>query len=195
MKFAKRQVILGALILALGAAVYLNWQFTQPQVVNGSVGDTVEINTEPEIKDEDLGIAQLVNNSYLETVNDEVLAPSEDSYASVSNAISEARITRQTARDEAISMLEDVLEDVNADEEAKKTAVDESAKIAQVMLQESTAENLLKAKGIEEAVVFVSGNSCNVVVDKVGENALIIQDIITTQTGIAAENIKLLEVE
>ncbi len=202
MKFAKRQVILGALILALGAAVYLNWQFTTPSAIQTD-SSTSQTSSQSEIKDEDLGIAQLVNNSYLETVQDEVNVPTtaqtqEDTQTmfetNTSDAISQARLSRQTTRDEAISLLEDVLEDVNADAQAKQTAVDESAKIAQVMLQESTAENLLNAKGISEAVVFVNGEDCTVVVSSVGENALIIQDIVTSQTGVLAENIQLIEV-
>ena len=56
MTFGKRQLLIGALVAALGAAVYLNWQFSaaQPVSVAGSseassvkqLGQTTYVNTE-----------------------------------------------------------------------------------------------------------------------------------------------------
>ena len=40
MKYGKRQLILASLVLALGAAVYLNWQFAGTKVQ--SAGDVSE---------------------------------------------------------------------------------------------------------------------------------------------------------
>ena len=56
MKYGKRQLILASLVLALGAAVYLNWQFAGTKVQ--SVGDVGE-----ESASSALGAAQLVNNA------------------------------------------------------------------------------------------------------------------------------------
>ena len=63
MKYGKRQLILASLVLALGAAVYLNWQFAGTKVQ--SAGDVSE-----ESASSALGAAQLVNNAYVETVSD-----------------------------------------------------------------------------------------------------------------------------
>ncbi len=55
MTFGKRQLLVGALVVALGAAVYLNWQFSavQPEPVTETaasdtkeLGQTVYVNTE-----------------------------------------------------------------------------------------------------------------------------------------------------
>ena len=43
MKYGKRQLILASLILALGAAVYLNWQFTGAET---KINDTAQENSE-----------------------------------------------------------------------------------------------------------------------------------------------------
>lgn len=190
MKFGKRQIVLGALILALGAAVYLNWQFTEavPQKVDST---SVDAPVDKKISDENLGIAQLVNNSYVETVNDEMPVDA----GTANDVMTDARITRQNARDEALDLLKDVLADVDADSEAKKAAVDESAKIAQNMVMESTAENLLKAKGISDVVVYINGEECNAIVKDLGENTLIIQEILTQQTGLALSNIHIIEAD
>ena len=54
MKFGKRQLVLAALVVALGAAVYLNWPFAD----NGSLIQQTSANANKEI-----GQAQFVNNS------------------------------------------------------------------------------------------------------------------------------------
>ena len=61
MKYGKRQLILASLVLALGAAVYLNWQFAGTKVQ--SADDVSE-----ESASSALGAAQLVNNAYVDTV-------------------------------------------------------------------------------------------------------------------------------
>ena len=50
-------------MLALGAAVYLNWQFA---------GTGVQVEEESSDLERALGAAQLVNNNYVETVSDGV---------------------------------------------------------------------------------------------------------------------------
>ena len=54
MKFGKKQLVLASLVLALGAAVYLNWQFAGTGRL--PVGDSSSETSQ-------LGAAQLVNNS------------------------------------------------------------------------------------------------------------------------------------
>lgn len=186
MKFGKRQIILAALILALGAAVYLNWQFSSTPVEQTSGNTTSSAGT----SDNKLGVAELVNNQYVETVNDEV---PDTTATETAAAISQARVDRQSARDEALDMLEDVLKDVDADSTAKQEAITEASTIAQNMVQETSIENLIKAKGIDDVVVFINGDSCSVIVSNLGDNALIIQDIITSQSNITADKINLIE--
>ena len=54
MAIRKRQLVLAALVVALGAAVYLNWQF-------GGNSQIVDAGTS--VSDKELGAAQLVNGS------------------------------------------------------------------------------------------------------------------------------------
>ena len=54
MKVGKKQLVLASLVLALGAAVYLNWQFA------GTGQLPVEEESQAESQ---LGAAQLVNNA------------------------------------------------------------------------------------------------------------------------------------
>lgn len=77
----------------------------------------------------------------------------------------DARLTRQTARDEAVELLEDILKDDSAEVAVKQAAVDEAAVIAQNILKETNIESLIEAKGFTECVAYINGESCTVVVN------------------------------
>ncbi len=199
MKYGKRQLILASLVLALGAAVYLNWQLTDSGVKTDNA-------TENEY--ETLGAAQLVNSSYVETVSDEVNTESmqvtgvlpetnmeEQESIDTSATLSDARMTRQTARDEAVELLEDILEDAQADTTVKEAAISEASLIAQNILKETNVESLIQAKGFTECVAFINGDACTVVVNgdmENEQNALIVREIAVTETGLLPEKIKII---
>ena len=199
MKYGKRQLILASLVLALGAAVYLNWQFAGTKVQ--SAGDVSE-----ESASSALGAAQLVNNAYVETVSDTPMnedgvlpetepadgaaesSAAEETAAAVSASakLSDARLTRQTARDEAVELLEDILKDDSAEVAVKQAAVDEAAVIAQNILKETNIESLIEAKGFTECVAYINGESCTVVVNgdmEDEQNALIVRDIAVSKAA------------
>lgn len=182
-KFGRKQLVLASLVLALGAAVYLNWQFAGTNKL--PVGDSSSETSE-------LGAAQLVNNAYVETVTDGLSGSSKSSDAAAS--ISEARLARQSSRDEAMELLDDVLANVDSDSAAKQEAVDQASAIAQNILKESNVENLLKAKGYADSVAYISSEDCSVVVAGTIEEAdtLIIQEIVVEQTGFTADKIKII---
>ena len=200
MKYGKRQLILASLVLALGAAVYLNWQFAGTKVQ--SAGDVSE-----ESASSALGAAQLVNNAYVETVSDTLMnedgvlpetEPADgatESSAAEETAAADARLTRQTARDEAVELLEDILKDDSAEVAVKQAAVDEAAVIAQNILKETNIESLIEAKGFTECVAYINGESCTVVVNgdmEDEQNALIVRDIAVSESGVSAENVKII---
>lgn len=109
-----------------------------------------------------------------------------------------ARYTRQKTRDEAISVLNTVINNQNADEEAKKTASDNINNYAVSSEKESKIENLVASKGFEECVAFVGTDNASVVV-KIGEEGLSsaqasqITDIIVSETGFKTDVIKIIE--
>lgn len=104
-------------------------------------------------------------------------------------------MTRQTARDEAVELLEDILKDDSAEVAVKQAAVDEAAVIAQNILKETNIESLIEAKGFTECVAYINGESCTVVVNgdmEDEQNALIVRDIAVSESGISAENVKII---
>ena len=95
-----------------------------------------------------------------------------------------------------MELLEDVLQDAKASEEAKKEAVSQAAVIAQNVLQENNIENLVKAKGFADCVAFLQNGECTVVVqtqESNQNNAIMIKDIVTGQSGVSSDKIKIIE--
>ncbi|WP_322173333.1 SpoIIIAH-like family protein [Acutalibacter caecimuris] len=180
-KFGRKQLVLASLVLALGAAVYLNWQFagTNKLPVGEDTGDTSS----------KLGAAQLVNNAYVETVSDNLQDSTQVN--TTTNSFAQARLDRQTSRDEALELLDNVLADTEADSDEKKAAVEQASALAQNILTETNIEGLLKAKGYEECVAYVADNQCSVVVsgDLKDSDMLVVQEVVMEQTGFSAEKI------
>lgn len=184
MKFGKKQLVLASLVLALGAAVYLNWQFAGTNRL--PVGDSTSETSQ-------LGAAQLVNNAYVETVTDD-LEPSSSVETASADVLSQARMDRQNSRDEALELLDSVLNSVESDSAAKQQAVDQASAIAQNILDESNVESLLEAKGYSDCVAYISPEECSVVIAGTVEEAdtLIVQEIVMEQTGLSADKIKII---
>lgn len=193
MNLGKRQLVLATLVVALGAAVYLNWQFSDDRLL---VTDT--LNSEKE-----LGTAQLVSGSLTQpeegAETSAAAEPEQEAVAAnaeVSAYFTEARLSRQKARDSAVELLEEVLESVESDEEARKEALEKAAALAENVVQESNIENLIKAKGFSDCVVFLENGECSVVVQTDGllpNEAIAIKDIIGGQSGVAYDKIKIVE--
>ena len=193
MDIKRKQLVLAAMVLALGAAVYLTWHFSGPEVM--------PTGTEVSGESSELGAAQLVNNAYLETAGGDVQGENEATQVNeqagdttADSQIAEARITRQNSRDEAIELLDNIISDESAELDAKEQAVTQASAIAKSILDETNIENLLSAKGYKDCVAYINNGDCNIVVsgEIVENDSLIIQEIVIEQTGLEADKIKII---
>lgn len=206
MAIRKRQLVLAALVVALGAAVYLNWQF-------GGNSQIVDAGTS--VSDKELGAAQLVNGSVdsspssavSDTVSSEVSSEAVntdantdanidaniDANTDVNTYFAQARLERQKSRDVSKEFVQKVLDDTTADENTKTEAANQAAEISQNIVTETNIENLVKSKGFIDCVAFIQNGACNVVVQKDGEfasaDAISIKDIVVAQAKISADKI------
>lgn len=195
MKIGKKQLILTGLVLTLGAAVYLNWQFSGNTDLLSS-SDAVSVSKE-------LGEAEFVNTSSDKKAGESTaqksteLSSSKESTASASKSsdeyFSQAKVNRQQTQDDIAEMTKKILESSEESDTAKAEAVAKAAELATVMEQQTNVESLIKAKGFEECMVFIQNGECSIVVrdsDLTADDALIIKDIATGQTGITVDKIK-----
>lgn len=189
MVFKKKQIILAALVLALGTAVYLNWQFSSNQ-------DLIDDNSIMSTKE--LGEAQFVSNTTTQEQSEENKEDKkEEEPQNSSEYFSKAKSTRQKARDEATEMIKEILEDTKSSDQAKSEAIKKASDVAKNIEQEANIESLIKAKGITDCLAFIQNDECSVVVgggETLNENlAIAIKDIIAGQGGISPDKIKIVE--
>lgn len=196
MTFGKRQLVLAALVVALGAAVYLNWQFS---------GNNDLLATDAVQSGKELGEAEYVNNNSVSSLlSSEGESSSQADDTSSASSISgsaeqyfaQARVSRKQARDDAVDTLKEIIDGVKSSESAKAEAVKQAADIAKNIEQENNIENLIKAKGFAECVAFIQNGECSVVVSSTGlldNEAITIKDIVAGQSGISYDKIKIVE--
>ena len=194
---SKRQLTILTLILALGVAVYLNWEYaktdssfvlpTQSQAEEDALLANAQAEDAPVMEalpDKNYGEAQLVS----------VSENSSDQYFET------ARLTRTKTRDEALDKLQQSLKATGLTEEEKAQLKDIlSSTISNISL-ESDIENLVKAKGFADCVVFIDGENVDLAV-KTGPEGLSknevaqLRDIILGKVQTSAQNISIVEVK
>ncbi len=171
MKFQKRYVISAAILLALGAAVYVNWQF------NSTAASTPK----------ELGAASYVNATVACT-DDEAVETSALSKEQ-RNYFATERTKRQATQDKVIDEAKEIFNLENADE----GEVSEAQKNKNFTIQDSI-ESIIKAKGFSECMCYISDDGVTVVVPESELNdstALIIDDAVISHYDVSYENISI----
>ena len=98
----RKHLVLTGLVIALGTAMFVNWYYTKPEAksVNKAADETTTVSA-------NLGDAMYVNGT---------------AAAAESDWLSEAKLKRTSAHDEAKSALEDVINSSDADSDSKQKA-------------------------------------------------------------------------
>lgn len=207
MKLWKRNAIAAAIVLFVCGAVYLNWDYSQETEVGRSLGEAALVGssqTDTLLKQEDTDTAaeDTEGTDTEETDTGTTEGETADTTGTTQSGayFSTARLNRQQARDNALSLLQEAA----ADEKADQTVVDEANASIQTMasytMTEAQIENLVTAKGYTDCVAFLGENSISVVVSAM-ENGMTdadaakIGEIVKEQTGLTADQIKIIEAE
>ena len=172
----KRNTVVATMVLLVCAAVALNWKYTGEQAA-----DAVE-----ETGTKILGEATLVSGE-----EDGGEAGTDE------EAVYTARLTRQQARDNAISLLQEAADQSGADAAVANEASEGIQVLAGYTMKEAQIENLVTAKGYTDCVAFMGEDSISVVVDTgtgelTAEDVAKITDIAMTETGYPASGIKIM---
>ena len=179
----KRQILLATLIVALTIAVYINYKFT------GAGEDYLATNLLSE-EEESYGAAQFVDNP----VEGSLEAQPQDA----ASYFAQARLNRDQSRDEAISTLRTMLSDSSLETSQLESLTQEAADIALAIEAEGKMENLIKAKGFQECMVYCDGETVDVVVQSDGlldSEVAQIRDVVLSETDVPVENISIVEVK
>ena len=193
----KKQLVLASLVVALGVAVYLNYQFAGEDldlVTANAQQTTQELSTE-EGEQENYGDAQFVDTKEVSSEETQETSLQAESAVGDEEYFSQARLTRTKTRDEALQVM---LSDVNLDQEQKDELTAQASAMAQSIETEGKIENLIKAKGFAECMVYCSNEKVDVIVKspELQEGDVVqIRDIVLEQTEVPVENISIVSVE
>ncbi|MBQ4566100.1 MAG: SpoIIIAH-like family protein [Oscillospiraceae bacterium] len=183
MKTWKRNAVIAGVLVLVCAGIYLNWLYG-----NGTPELTQTLNSE-KIMDDATFVLSAQNE-------DPVQAVLQDS--TESDYFAQMRLSRQTARDEAVTVLQETI----AYAEGENTA-DTSKKLERIIadaLAESQIESLVIAKGYTDCVAYISdeGISLAVAVPEQGlseEDVSLLADVVMTQTEYGLSDIRIIPVE
>ena len=141
LKIGKRNLISACAVILIGAAVWLNWMLFSKDPADGGYDGY------------DQPSGNISDN--LGTNND---ANTQNTYFSATI------VSRQKARDEALEVLQAVVDNVEATETAKNEALAGISAIADEIQKEANIESLITAKGFEQCVAVLNGDSASIVV-------------------------------
>jgi len=168
-KISTRNLVIAGSVLLIGAAVVLNF------VLFSDKGGS----------DVGYGSSNMENN-----VSANAGANSSDDYFSVT------QLSRQKARDEALEVLQSVVDSTDAVEATKEKALSEISKIADDIQIEANIETLVLSKGFEQCVAVINGDSVNIIVKSKGllaNEVAQINEIVYEATGKDPTSVKIIE--
>lgn len=198
----RRQLVMATMVVALGAAVFVNWYFTRPDV-SGAKATSSSVKTN-DSKTVNLGDAELVNATTKKSkenakANDKKDAKSKDTAKKVgAEYFAEAKLNRNKAHDKSIESLNEVISNKQANKEAVNNASEDLTKITNTIKKEADVENLIKAKVKSECIVVINEEKVEVVIEKkiLNENVIMqIKDIVIKNCNVSSDNITLIEVK
>ena len=180
MKIWKKNLVAAALLVTVCVGIYANWSYTQDQQTM-ELTDT--LNEEKLMSEDMLVMADASGTDTVETT-------ASDYFAAV-------RLSRQEARDSAVTMLQEAMA-YSDDNEAAQTG-DTLDGIVHTSLCEAQIESLVVAKGYADCVAYIGEDGISVAV-AAPEGGLqqadvaVIADIVMNQSEYSIDKIRVVEV-
>ncbi len=180
MKVWKKNLIAIAVLVTVCAGIYVNWLYTEDQSV-ADLTDTLDAN-------------KILSGDMLVMADDTAL----ETPTTVSEYFAAVRLSRQEARDSAVTLLQEAMA-YNYDAEAVQSN-EQLEEIVQTALCEAQIESLIIAKGYTDCVAYMNDNGISVAVASPEggmqeTDVAVIADIVLSQTDIEMDNIRVVEVQ
>lgn len=182
MKVWKKNLIAVAMLVIVCGGIYLNWLYSEDQTT-ANLEDTLDA-------------GKLLSSDTL-VMSD----MDEDNYNLSSNTMTDyfaaVRLSRQQARDSAVSVLQEAM--AYSDEQAVESNT-QLEEIVQTALCEAQIESLVVAKGYADCVAYISDEGISVAVAS-PEGGLqevdvaVIADIVISQSSYSMSDIHVIEVQ
>lgn len=183
MIIGRKQIVLSALTLVLGAAVYLNYVLADGNGLFPAGFSAAPAEPSAAAEPDDLasyGTAEMVSAT-----------PSQADY------FAQARLDKQTSRDYAVQTLQSIIGGGDLSNDEMVTNAIDAVSISKQMKSESVIESLILSQGFRDCVCWLDGATAKVVVESDGleaAQAAAIKEIILAESDVPAEGIRIFEV-
>ena len=192
----KNQVIITSLAVLIAVAGYLNFADVDLGLKNKEASaDSSSIleDVDYDLTDETALLDENGADSSLTDVQDQTTStPGEAVLTAASDFAPQAKLSREQLRSQNKADLQAIINNQDLGDDQKQEAVSTMVSMADLTEKESAAELLLEAKGFENVIVNLTGETADVVVpeaDLTDAKRAQIEDIVKRKTGIAPENI------
>ena len=180
MKKWKKNVMAAAVLVTVCAGIYLNWLYTEDQTA-ANLEDTLDTS---------------------KVLSADTLVMNEGTYSqdttTVSDYFAAVRLSRQQARDSAVTLLQEAMAYSGEGDASQSNA--QLEELVEEALCEAQIESLVIAKGYAECVAYISNGGISVAVATPEgglqqEDVAVIADVVLTQSDFAMEDIRVVEVQ
>lgn len=198
----KRPAIIGLLLVLLIFTGYLNYQLTQQSLLSASSDYTAheEFQLISNNIGEEMNLDKIADsnevNQVIEASNTELKTVMASEESTNRNYFVEYRLSRDKLRASMVERLNDIVSNTQTAEDVRSKAQTEIMKIGNISESELQIEGLVKSKGFEDALVFLTDKDIKVVVSKseLSEQDMVkILDIVKAETSFNADNIKIMK--
>ncbi|GHV06743.1 hypothetical protein FACS1894217_06040 [Clostridia bacterium] len=194
MSMWKRNAVVATVVLFVCVALYLSWSYNRGDDPDKDAnGNPVYSNIDKTLNPSgQVGATATPSSKPAANVSPSGTPSAEDAF------FTDQRVSRQKARDSALSILKDLAAQDNLTaEQATKTNAEITA-LAEQALTEARIEGLVVAKGFKDCVAILNSNGISVVVAPpsgglTATDVVKIQDVVVSETKIGMENIRVQE--
>ena len=182
MKIWKKNLIALAVLLTVCSGIYLNWVYAGGQ-------DTQNL-------EETLNSDKVLSDDLLQIEGEN--KPVDGETTTGTDYFAAVRLSRQEARDSAVSLLQEAMAYGSEEQVAQSNA--QLEEIIQTALCEAQIESLVIAKGYADRVAYMSENGISVAVASPEggiqqADVAIISDIVLSQSDLTLNDIRVVEVQ
>ena len=182
----KNQIIITSLAILIAVAGYLSYDEHASRTSAGETGSGVRLERSTEI-------VSLYDGTEMDSTE---MNPGESVFTGASvrtgDYAAPAKMNREQARSKAKEELKAILDRTDLSKEEKQSAADALVVLTENAKKEDDAQLLLEAKGFKNAVVSITGDTCDVVLpqsDVTDQKRAQVEDIVKRKTGMEAGKI------
>lgn len=184
MKTWKKNLVAAAVLVTVCGGIYVNWLYSDAQTT-ADLTDTLD-------SDKILSADTLVMSDGSTYGMDEAVNTTQSDYFAA------VRLSRQEARDSAVTLLQEAMVYTEDAETAQSNA--QLEQIVQTALCEAQIESLVIAKGYTDCVAYISEEGISVAVAApegglMKEDVAVIADIVIAQSDYSLDDIRVVEVQ